>query len=1014
VGVRDRHPLILGRDAELTAMTAAIETAAAGHGAVILVQGPAGTGKTTMLRAACAEAAAHGLRTLTARGLALEQGFSYGVVRQLLEAARAADGPGEWDALLDGPARPARCVFDGGPGTADTGPGAASTSTSAASTSTSTGAGISDTGSADTGTADAGTADAARADTGAAEAGASQVDGPHAITHGLYWLTANLAARRPLVLAVDDAQRADASSLRWLSHLAARIDGLPVLLLLATPGGPGLPEVIGQLGDYPACVRLEPRPLDPAATTALVRKGLGDRAGAELCRAAHTSTGGNPFLLAALVGALKTHDGADPDEGTVLSLGPRPVADAVARRIGPLGDGAAALVQALAVLGRPAPLRYVAALADMDLPQAALLTDRLRAASVLAAGALVEFEHPIVRTAVYDAIPSGELALAHARAAALLEADGADTELVGLHLLRSEPDAKPHAVTVLRAAAVAASGRGAPAAAAGYLHRALAEPPPAEARPGILLEFGLALASDRDETAVAVLREAVAQADDAAQAGDAAKANDTGRPREQDQPSRATAALLSAGVLGPWGQHETAAEIARAGLSAPAADPLVADQLEAELFANSWASAATARCAWERIRPRLDAVAGNGQAEHGAVDWRVYEALSATIGARRGGEVMGRLTPVLAEAVAGQRDSLRAVIALLVLIWNDRLEQALTISDKVLADAGTRGSMNMVANTRCLRSVILRRLGRLHEAADDGRAGLEFKLKTSPPLAVAWAAASLVAALTKIGRFAEAEDVVTLAGERRPPDGWIHTVMFTQARGALRVAAQRPEEGLTDLRAAAEGWRALGVSSPGGATWRIPAVTACTALGRAEEAARLAAEQLELARAVGTPATLGVSLRIAAPFAADPESTLAEAIALLEAVDGRYEQGLALAELGAHRRRAGRRGEAREPLRRALDYAERTGAERLGGYARAELLAVGARPRRAALTGPDALTSAERQVAELAAAGRSNRQIAQHLFVTQATVETHLRHAFHKLGITSRADLAARLTRGRE
>ena len=139
--------------------------------------------------------------------------------------------------------------------------------------------------------------------------------------------------------------------------------------------------------------------------------------------------------------------------------------------------------------------------------------------------------------------------------------------------------------------------------------------------------------------------------------------------------------------------------------------------------------------------------------------------------------------------------------------------------------------------------------------------------------------------------------------------------MFVQARGALRVAAQRHEEGLADLLSAAEGWRAIGVSCPAAATWRIPAVTACIALGRQEDAARLAAEQLQLALAAGTPATLGVSLRVAAPFAPDPERALAEAISLLEAVDGRYEQGLALADLGAHRRRAGRRRDAREPLR---------------------------------------------------------------------------------------------------
>ena len=920
-------------------MTAAITAAVGGHGTLVLVQGPAGIGKTTMLRAACAEATGHGMRVLTARGLAFEQGFPYGIVRQLLEPARVADGPAQWDALLDGAAG-----------------------------------------------ADA-PADAA----------------PHTTLHGLYWLTANLAAREPLVLAVDDAHWADAPSLRWMSHLAARIDSLPILLLAAAQSGPGQPEVIDELGDYPACVRLDLRPLDRAAAGALVGDALGDQAGPEIRRAAHASTGGNPFLLDALLKAVRVRGGAALDEATVLSVGPRPVADSVARRIGPLGTGAVPLVRALAVLGRPAPLRYVAALADVDVQYAALLTDRLRAANVLAAGALLEFEHPIVRTAIYDSVPPGMRAMAHARAAALFEADGADTELVGLHLLRSEPDADPHAVAVLRAAAASAAGRGATDTAAGFLRRALAEPPPAAGRAALLLDLGLALASERDEDAVAVLHQAVAQAGDAGQPG---------------EPGRATAALLSAGALGVWGHHRSAREMALAGVAAAGGDQLVADQLEAELFANSWVSAATARSAWERIRPRLDSVAKEppaATAAPGAADWRVYEALAATIAARRGSEVMARFAPVLAEGTSlAQRDSLGPVTALLVLIWNDELERALVFSDAVLAAAAARGSLNLTATVRCLRSMILRRLGRLQAAADDGRAGLDYKLKTAPPLAVAWAAAFLIEALTKIGRYAEAEDVVTAAKDRRPPDGWIHTVMFTQARGALRVATQRPEEGLADLRTAAEGWRALGVSSPAGATWRIPAVVACTALGRQEEAAKLAAEQLDLARAAGTPATLGVSLRIAARFAPDPEQALAEAISLLEAVDWRYEQGLALAELGAHRRRAGRRGDAREPLRRALDYAERTGSLRLRGYARAELLAVGARPRRTALTGPDALTSAERQVAALAAEGRSNRQIAQQLHVTQATVETHLRHAFHKLGITSRADLPARLARGHE
>jgi DNA-binding NarL/FixJ family response regulator len=130
---------------------------------------------------------------------------------------------------------------------------------------------------------------------------------------------------------------------------------------------------------------------------------------------------------------------------------------------------------------------------------------------------------------------------------------------------------------------------------------------------------------------------------------------------------------------------------------------------------------------------------------------------------------------------------------------------------------------------------------------------------------------------------------------------------------------------------------------------------------------------------------------------------------VLEPTPARYDLALALADYGACLRRAGRRTEARPPLRRALDLAQRTGAAQLVADVRRDLVAAGARPRRAALTGPDALTSTERRVAGLAADGLSNRQIAEHLFITQATVETHLRHAFHKLGITSRATLPAYL-----
>jgi DNA-binding CsgD family transcriptional regulator len=919
---------IVGRDPELTVLSGAVTGAAAGRGGLVLVEGPAGIGKTTLLRAACTGAVGPGGQILTARGLALEGGFPYGIVRQLIEPVRATAGPGQWDGLLEGAAGLSARVFDG------------------------------------------------------AEAGPVEDDVPHAVQHGLYWLVANLAARGPLVIAVDDAHWADAPSLRWLAHLAARIEGLPVALLLAVRDGPDEPALVGELRACPACTPLRLGPLEAQMTAALVRLRLGQQADDQLCQACHARTGGNPFLLEALATALRA-----PGDGELLarvdSLGPEPVARAVLRRVGQLGDGAGPLTRALAILGGPSPLRHAAALAGQDASAAARLADSLRGADVLAPGSVLEFAHPIVRTAVYESIPPGQRALAHAETARLLDDEGAEPERIALHLLRSEPVGDARVVALLRAAAASASGRGAPGPAADYLRRALDEPPEPAARPAILLDLGLALARERSPAAPAALRDAV---------GLTVTAQD-----------HRTAALQAARVLGIWGYHDSAAVICREALAR--ADPGAADSLEAELYANTLISTAASAQAAARARGRLTD-------PHASAAWRVHAALRATEAGQPAGDCLALLAPVLAGGLSEiPPDSLTAVYALLVLLWNDELGTAGTICDAVLSSARGRGSASMVAHVSCLRSMLMRRLGQLDDAAADAKLALDFKLATSPPLAVAWAAAPCVDALTCLGRLDEAEAVAAAAAERQPPPGWIHTFLFRQARGALRVAQRRPGEALDDLAAAAAGWRGLDMDSPVIASWRTAAAAAHTALGHPDEAARLAGEQLALARKAGPAATLGAALRGYAVIAAPHEAgaSLAEAVSLLETTPARYELALALADLGAHLRRTGRPGEARAPLRRALDLAQRSGAAPLADRARQELLATGARPRRTALTGPDALTSAERRVAGLAADGMSNRQIAQHLFITLPTVETHLRHAFHKLGITSRTGLPARL-----
>jgi DNA-binding CsgD family transcriptional regulator len=170
---------------------------------------------------------------------------------------------------------------------------------------------------------------------------------------------------------------------------------------------------------------------------------------------------------------------------------------------------------------------------------------------------------------------------------------------------------------------------------------------------------------------------------------------------------------------------------------------------------------------------------------------------------------------------------------------------------------------------------------------------------------------------------------------------------------------------------------------------------------------------VEAARRWGAPRTAAGALRARAHLEppATAAATLEEAVALLAGSPARLDLAWVQHDLGRVSARSGRRADAERRLRAALDLAHHCGALRLQGQARRGLVELGRRPRRAAGTGVDALTGSERRVAELAAAGSTNREIAQLLFVTERTVEVHLTSAYRKLGIRSRRDLPPALRR---
>jgi DNA-binding CsgD family transcriptional regulator len=231
------------------------------------------------------------------------------------------------------------------------------------------------------------------------------------------------------------------------------------------------------------------------------------------------------------------------------------------------------------------------------------------------------------------------------------------------------------------------------------------------------------------------------------------------------------------------------------------------------------------------------------------------------------------------------------------------------------------------------------------------------------------------------------------------------------ARGLVRWLRGDAEGAEADYRRAVELLDARDLASPMLTGARLRLAGLLVARGREDEARELVAAELARAQRIAAPLPLAVVLRTQAQLVPADEAAdvLQEAVRLLEATPSRRRLGWTLHDLGALLRRTGHRRDAREPLRRALELGTRTEAGRLARHAREELAAAGSRPRSPLATGVEGLTPSERRVADLAADGFTNREIAERLWVTVKTVEVHLGHAYAKLGIRSRGELPSAL-----
>lgn len=931
---------ILERDAELGRIDDLLdEVVTGGDGAVVLIEGPPGIGKTAVLREAGARAESRrgggGVTVLRAIGSELDREFPFGLVHQLLDPVVAGADDARRARLLAGAAARAEAVFAPRPEGDGEDPG-------------------------------------------------------YALLHGLYWLLVNLAEESAVVLLVDDLHWADRASLRLLEFLGRRLDGVPVVVVgTLRPAEPGAEmDLLAALAAGPAAHVLQPAPLSEGAAAQLLASGLDREPEPGFVSACATATGGNPLLLRAVAreAAERGMQGRAAEARDLADLGAAGLRVVVERRLGGLGSDAGRLARAAAVLGDRRTLDDLAAVADLPDLEARAAADQLVAADLLDANGWV-FVHPLMREAVAASTPASTRAELHRRAAARLRAQGARADEIAVHLLSTEPAGDPGVVELLRVAARRAGGEGAPETAVALLERALREPPPADDRATVLLELAELALRVNDTRTTDFAREAI----------------DLGLP--PDDLARAYAALGAHLILA---DPMAALDDLERGM-AHAQDPAMAMRLEANLLEGSVLLTSLAERRTElmlaaREDPDPSPVMLAHLAQHaGAVPWPVDEIVDLTERAVAGGRLLDAIGPgtntynLLLHAIRyGERP--------------DIMGRLIDEGDVVARREGSPRSAMFLDHTRAYRELLF---GSVAAGIASAQGGL--RVATEADFFIPGDAFTAITAelLFHADRLEEAVEVVAPL-DAAAASGTIAGPFAISARGLVRLAQDRRADAEADWRLTIEllakrGWRA-----PLATRAALRLAASLGARGEIEEALALVDGDVAIARDAGMRGAEGVALRTRGLIVGGDEGIeiAREAVAVLRATPLLLDTAYALLELGAALRRAGHRTDAREPLREGLDLADRIEAERVARLLREELAAAGARPRRRALTGPASLTPSERRVADLAARGLSNREIAETLFVTRKTVELHLGHAYGKLGIKTRTQLPEALSDG--
>ena len=794
---------------------------------------------------------------------------------------------------------------------------------------------------------------------------------PHAIALSVLNALRALASRRPVLVAIDDAQWLDTPSADALAFAALRLEREPVGFLLAKR--PGRRSALERTLERGAFTRLEVGPLSLGATRRLLSERLGLSLSRQLLRGVVEATLGNP-LFALEVGRALVERGL-PEIGEDI-----PVPGAVEEMLG------------TRVASLPAPLRTLllaVALSD-DLRIGELTTvagetavdDGLDAGLLLVEATRVRASHALLASAAKKRSRRRERRELHLALAGAV----ADEELRARHLALATEHPDAVLAATVAAAAAGASARGAAPEAVQLAEQALRlTPPEREERSERLLTLARYL-----ETA-----------------GERQRVTDLLEPELESLPhgsarGRAWLLLADGGAVKTYDDRRAHVERAlgesgedpelRAYALARTALCTAAEGVERIHEAEAWALEALPDAA--RAGPEVERLALSGLGWASSLRGRSIDDVCERFRATSQGAIHIMDSP---EPVAGLR-----------LSWRGNVEGARETATRFLSLADERGEAMSYAWLRLNLCELELRAGEWDAASrllDEWAESADRRLLTTPTY-------QRCRALLAAGRGLadEAERWATPALAEAEALGFRWQVLESlRALGIAALLAHQPARAAERLRAVWDHTLREGVDEPGAFPVAPELVEALAELGELDEARAVSDRLRELAEQQQHPWGLVTAKRCGATIqlesgAYDEEAAaaLSEAAADYDRLGLRFDAARSLLSLGRAQRRVRKWGVARDSLERAVAAFDALGSTGWAEHARSELARVGA--RRPSPSGE--LTPTEQRVVELAADGSSNKEIAAALFISVRTVEAHLTHAYAKLGVRSRNQLA--------